>query len=124
MRGCPSTFLSSSLPSKGRSVCDYLCCVKKVKLLHGINSITEFFLANKQVCKPTISNDIEHGWLANQTSIYFKLSLIELDRFVYCESVNLQIQPNQNITKSPLSKEKQAKCFETPVFRGSLKTEI
>ena len=72
-------------------MCDYLCFVKKVKLLHGINSIMEFFLANKQVCKPTISNDIEHGWLANQTSIYFKLFLIELDLFVYCELVNLEI---------------------------------
>lgn len=120
MRGCPSTFLSSSLPSKGRPVCDYLCCVKKVKLLHGINSIMEFFLANKQVCKPTISNDIEHGWLANQTSIYFKLSLIELDMFVYCESVNLEIQPNQNITKSPLSEEKQAQWVLKHLFSKDL----
>ena len=63
------SLLPSFLPSKGRFMCDYLCFVKKVKLLHGI------FPGKQAVCKPTISNDMERGWLANQISVYFRLSL-------------------------------------------------
>lgn len=58
--------------------------------------------------------------MASQPNQYMllKLSLIELDMFVYCESVNLEIQPNQNITKSPLAKGATGSVgFETPVSK-------
>lgn len=83
-------------------MCHYFCFDKKFKLLHGI------FSGEQVVCKPTIPSGIERGLPANQISIYFGLSLTELDTFVYCESMNLEIQLNQNRAKSLLYSEKQA----------------
>lgn len=72
------------------------------------------------MCKPSISNDMERGWLANQICVYFRSSLPELDMFVYCESVDLEIQPNQNVAKSPLSNEKQAQGVSKHLFSKDL----